>query len=137
MDTTVTAAEVLSKAADPNRKPSPEDSATLGKVYRDLARVSKDHTKAISEYRKSLAVWSSDLNVDNLAAEVESTSLALTKALASNRAIIGNLPRGTTAKGGANLQTVVMEFYGPVNRELGKRMTASDARKINTASFGN
>jgi hypothetical protein len=138
MDTThVGAAEILDKGTDINRKPTPEDSAMLAAIYRRLNKASKDHSTAISDYRKALAVWSEGLDVSKLEAEVESTSTVLTTALREARAVIAGLPRGTTAKGGANLQTVVMQFYGPVNRELGKRLSASDARKINTASFGN
>jgi hypothetical protein len=46
------------------------------------------------------------------------------------------MPSGTTASGGATPQTVAMEFYsGALNRNLVKRITASQAKALNKRSF--
>lgn len=131
-DTGVIASLVGERAT---RQATPTDAQLLADIYRALDAASKAHTKAISDHRKALATWDGTTDAPS-DAEVQSTCTELTYALMKGRKAIADLPAGTTAKGGANRQSVVMQFYGPVNRELGKRLTATDARKVNAASFG-
>lgn len=120
------------------RQATPTDAQTLAAIYNRLDAASKAHTKAIGDFRKALATWNPEDGVIDMPddTEVQTTSDELTHTLIKCRREINALPAGTTAKGGANRQSVVMQFYGPVNRELGKRLTAADARKVNAASFG-
>lgn len=113
------------------------DAVILAVIYRRLAKANKDNRDAINEYRKALATGTEGLDIDGMEQTVLDTGASLTLVLKCERAAIAGLPKNVTAKGGATRQTVVMEFYGQVNRELGKRLGASDARKINAASFGN
>lgn len=122
---------------DPNRATTPADVAELVRTWRRLSEAEKNHKQATSEYRKALAVWTSDTDVSDMADRVKDTADTLTSELALCRAIIAGLPKGVTGPGGkATRQTVVLQFYGNVNRDLHSRLTASDAKKINTASFG-
>lgn len=121
---------------DPNREATAADAAALGRIYKRLAKAEKDHRTAVADLRKALAVWSADADVTDEELAVEKTSAILTGELISCRRLIADLPKGVTAKGGASRQTVVLQFYGAVNRELGKRLSVGDARKINSASFG-
>lgn len=130
------AAVIASAKPDPTRPVTASDVLSLAGSYRRLAEANKAHTQAVSTLRKGLAVFNQDTDTDALQVEVEVTAKALANALAAERRTIAGLPNGTTAKGGATRQTVVLEFYGAVNRNLAARLSGSDARKINAASFG-
>jgi hypothetical protein len=121
---------------DPNRPATVTDAEMLASVYRRLADARKNHKAAVSALEKGLAVWVEGFDSETLTEAVIETAKAQAEVLIDARDIIESLPLGTVAKGGANRQTVVLQFYGPVNRTLGKRLTPSEAAKINVASFG-
>lgn len=125
---------------DPKRAATTADAVDLGLIYSRLSTASKRLTKAKADYAKALAVLATgaaaNAAVNDLGEELENAANAYRIALLHERQNIASLPLNTTAKGGANCQTVVFEFYGAVNRELGKRLTASEARRLNAAAFG-
>lgn len=118
---------------DPTRPASVEDAATLGNVWRKLYAQTKITKQAHSEFAKALAT-NAYANVDT--ADLERQSRKLGELLIESRMIIDELPNGTTAKGGATRQTVILQFFGPVNRDLKTRISASEAAKVNKLSFG-
>lgn len=114
---------------------TPEHGVALGRIYARLNKANTDHAKALSEYRKAMAVWNADGDWTDMELTIEETGRILTRELRDCRPLIHALPTNTTAEGGANRQTVVFQFYGPVNREGKRRMTSAYACKVNAASF--
>lgn len=122
---------------DPNRPTTAADVAALIKAWQRLASAVKDHRTALSDLNRSMAVYTEGSDYSGFQLAVEETAKRLTSELLACRIIIDGLPNGVTGPGGkATRQTVVLEFYGPVNRNLKLRLSASDAKAINKAAFG-
>lgn len=142
MDTNATnqggVAEALAATTlDPKRPATQQDVAMLMQTYQRLASATKRHKDAVSSLQKGLAVWTEGADYSDLQLEVEEAAANLTSELVECRAIIASLPNGVTGRGGkATRQTIVLEFYGAVNRDLNARITASEAKAINKAAFG-
>ncbi len=120
---------------DPKRNATAEDVAILGGVWRQLNNLRADLREAQGNLAKGLAVFSEADDHQGLIAEVERVSAIWAASMLNARVALSHLPVGTTAKGGATVQSVVMEFFAPVNRELKARMTASQAKALNKAAF--
>lgn len=135
----VDAAAVLESAKpDPNRPTTAADVATLIKTWQRLHSADKDHKTSVADLRRQMAVWSEESDYSGFQLAAEETAKRLTAELLDCRRIIDGLPNGATGPGGkATRQTIVLEFYGPVNRNLKLRLSSSDAKRINAAAFGN
>lgn len=122
---------------DPNRAPTRADAIALAEVYHRLIEAEKNLRTATASLNRALAVYSKDGNYGPV---LEAVSVAAERYASEKlecRKIIDALPNGTTGPGGkATRQTVVLQFYGQVNRNLNHRLTAADAKRINAAAFG-
>lgn len=137
MDSDNTTGVIEATNLDPNRQPTAKDGAVLGRVWRENSEAHKAARSAEREYLNSMAASGTSPEViDSLRAASERAYAYKAGLFQTNRVVIEGLPLGTTAKGGATRQTVVLEFYGLVNRTLGARLSATDARRINKAAFG-
>lgn len=122
---------------DPNRPATKEDAEKLGQAWRRLITAYRDFTLAQRNLTDSLRVIDPDADYDALRADAERTTAEWVAARVNARMSVDRLPRGTTGPGGkATRQTVIMEFYGAVNRDLGNRLTPADAKRINRAAWG-
>lgn len=121
---------------DPKRQATKADAEALARAYTTIKAADKAHKTAVREYRQSLAVFSPNMDLTSKGDAVQATGIKLTGVLLEQRRIISMLPVGTTGPGGANRQTLVLEFYGQVNRDLKARISPTDARKINVAAWG-
>lgn len=122
---------------DPNRKATPEDAIKLGEVYRALAVAERELSRSTRALNDGLRVLDPDLNYDELRENADKAAVEWSRVRVNGRMIVDRLPRGVTGPGGkATRQTVVMEFYGQVNRDLQNRLTPADARRINRAAWG-
>lgn len=122
---------------DPNRAPTRADAVALGEVYRRLTEAEKGLRTATADLNRALAVYSKDGNYGPLLEAVSAAAEWYASEKLECRKIIDALPNGTTGPGGkATRQTVVLQFYGQVNRNLNHRLTAAEAKRINAAAFG-
>lgn len=138
MTTTVEAGKVLDSAKpDPNRPTTQADAIKLGQVYARLANAKKALTTAKGELEKGLAAFDGNGSVEGLMESFQTAADSYATTLVDCRSIINELPNGVTGPGGkANRQTIVLEFYGPVNRNLNVRLSAADAKSLNKAAWG-
>lgn len=124
-----------STPVDPNRPATADDAATLGSTYRSLYQGQKAMRQSVKDLAEMLAT-NPEASVDGLIGDVELATTEYANLLKSARLTIQGLPNGTTARGGATRQTVVLQFYGNVNRDLKSRLTSAQASKVNKLSFG-
>lgn len=138
MDIDNTTGVIEATNLDPSRQPTAKDGAVLGRVWRENSEAHKAAKSAEREYLAAMAVSGGSPEViDSLRVAAERAYASKAGLFQRNRVVIEGLPLGTTARGGATRQTVVLEFYGLVNRTLGARLSAADARRVNKAAFGN
>lgn len=115
-----------------NRKATKADAVKLAGFYSDLAKTDKALKSLIRTAKESIGQGDTP-DLDTITASFKDHLESLVKA----RSGIAGLPGNTRAEGGATRQSVVMQFLGAVNRDLGPRLTPSTARTLNRASFGN
>jgi len=135
----VDAGSVLGTTQDtnPNRPATANDVAILIRAYKTLTAARKADKEASRNLEQSLAVYTEGVDYASLQADAELARQVYTQTLVEQRVVIHNLPKGVTGPGGASTrQTMILEFYGQVNRDLKARVSPADAKRINKASFG-
>jgi hypothetical protein len=140
MGSNVDASAILDGAVlDPKRQATKEDVAKLVDTYHRLLGAEKALQGAKAALDKALATYSerSDDVYQSLAAAVEVAAHSWVETKIECRRVIDGLPNGVTGPGGQGTkQTLVMQFYAPVNRDLKARLTPAEARRINAVAFG-
>jgi hypothetical protein len=136
---TVQADAILAQTElDPNRPTTQSDVVALIRIWKRLNEVRTALRDATNNFHKGLAVFTPDDSVGaELKAALDGATEAYASAMIECRGLIESLPKGVTGPGGqATRQTIVLEFYGAVNRDLRSRLTPADAKRINKAAFG-
>lgn len=114
--------------------PSVEDAKVLGRIYSRLTDAVKG-VKLAERTIKGAWIGTEDLT-ESRAARFASLE-KLDRIMDESWQALHDLPRGTNAPGGATPQTVGLQFFNAnLNRNLNKRLTAKDARSLNSRSFG-
>ncbi len=114
-----------------NRDATRVDAVDLLNTYRALC----DAKRALTKATKAVDEGWIDGDVEGLRLDRNETQCNLDDALNAAWAHISTLPKGTVAPGGMTPQTVGLEFFNRnLNRDGGRRLTASQARKINQLS---
>jgi hypothetical protein len=111
-----------------------ENARTLGLIFRKLQAADKALKSAAAAIK---AAWIGKGDLHELRelrfAAIERMDRTMDDAWTS----LSGMPAGTTAPGGATPQTVALQYFNnALNRNLRKRITASDARIVNRRSFG-
>lgn len=117
-----------------NRNATKADAQTLATIYGRLYHGEKRMKKAV---REAGDAWLGTAESRQDARDARDEAVAKYDTIMDESwAALQALPNGTTAGNGATPQTVGLQFFNRnLNRNLKGRITASDARKINAASF--
>jgi hypothetical protein len=131
----VEAVESIETVAPMNRDATAQDATILAGLYHRLVRSNKDLRDAL----KSLGTgWEkgNDAIIPALRAIRDDAQLSLDVAMDESWDVLTVLPAGTVASGGATPQTIGLEFFNRnLNRGLKNRISAKDAKVINSRSF--
>jgi hypothetical protein len=112
------------------KKATRTDAETLAQAYVSLSEADKAVKTTIRKAKETIA-QGGDVDHASILAAVE----ASLKVWEAGRKTVAGLPDNTRAPGGATRQSVIMETLGAVNRTLGARLTTSEAKALNRASF--
>lgn len=124
---------MTTEAVTVTRDATAADAKTLAAIYRSLDKVTKAHKKAVREVQQG---WLKPAALADLRFIRDEAQLKLDSAMDDAWAALAVLPKGTVAPGGATAQTVGLQFFNRnLNRTLGARITASEARVANKRSF--
>ena len=116
-----------------NRDATADDAKALGRIYRNLDKTTKAYKKA----SRAVADGWVGGDIQDLRHARDESQMLLDQVMDESWEAINALPSGTSAPGGANRQTVSLQFYNRnLNRNLKLRITATDARQANKRSFG-
>jgi len=116
-----------------NRDATKEDAKILGRVYRSLVDASKVAKKAARDVAEG---WLYPESLEGLREIRDITQVRLDAVMDTGWESLIGMPNGVVA-GQATPQTVGLQFFNRnLNRNLKARLTASQAKLINKASFG-
>jgi hypothetical protein len=117
-----------------NADATKENAQTLGLVYRKLQSADKALRSATAAIK---AAWIGKGDIHELRELRFAAIERMDRTMDDSWTVLSDLPAGTTAPGGATPQTVALQYFNnALNRNLRKRITASDARILNRRSFG-
>jgi hypothetical protein len=117
-----------------NADATKENAQTLGLVYRKLQAADKALRSATAAIK---AAWIGKGDIHELRELRFAAIERMDRTMDDSWTVLSDLPAGTTAPGGATPQTVALQYFNnALNRNLRKRITASDARILNRRSFG-
>ncbi|MHA2351242.1 MAG: hypothetical protein ACXADL_16620 [Candidatus Thorarchaeota archaeon] len=117
-----------------NADATKENAQTLGLVYRKLQSADKALRSATAAIK---AAWIGKGDIHELRELRFAAIERMDRVMDDSWTVLSDLPAGTTAPGGATPQTVALQYFNnALNRNLRKRITASDARILNRRSFG-
>lgn len=114
-------------------EPTVEDAKVLARIYGRLA----DAVKGVKTAERTIrGAWIGTEDLTESRASRFASLEKLDRIMDESWQALHDLPRGTTAQGGATPQTVGLQFFNAnLNRNLNKRLTATDARSLNRRSF--
>lgn len=129
---------VLDKSEIVDRQPTKADGEALGEVH-EMWQENKSDLQAAAKSLRAFLAPSNNLDKDEQITKLRDEYVAAATKYADDfivgRMTLAELPRGTTAVGGANIQSVLVENLDRVDSTLKSVLTPAEARVLNKASF--
>jgi hypothetical protein len=111
-----------------------EHAQILGVIFARLAKSLKARKAAETAIK---GAWIGKADLSQLRVDRDAAIETNDRVMDESWGALNDLPNGTVAPGGATPQTVALQFYNSMlNRNLRKRLSATDARNLNRRSFG-